>query len=36
MELFMKTATKTKTLTISKIAGVTKVALKASLVTVLP
>jgi len=32
----MKTATKTKTLTISKIAGVTKVALKASLVTVLP
>ncbi len=36
MEIFMKTATKTKTLTISKIATATKIALKASLVTVLP
>lgn len=32
----MKTTTKTKTLTISKISAATKIALKASLITAVP
>ncbi len=35
-EIFMKTAIKTKTLTISKLSTANKIALKASLITVLP